>query len=204
MLKVIPEHLTDSPELVHWLKQEQDRGSEIVLHGYTHRSGGRWYGPWRRRLRARLFARHAAEFLTLTPAEIEERLVDGREILNRAGLRVTGFCAPGWLESSDVASVLRRLGFRYDVRMTHLLDLVNGRRMWTDWVGYMGADPLQENLVAIANRVNQLTAAAFPVMKVLVHPQGAQRSRRCRNVLDMIPSLMSDRSLTTYAQLVAE
>lgn len=204
VLKVIPQHLLATPELVHLLRQEQENGSEIVLHGYAHHSGDRWHGPWPRRLRARLFARHDAEFLSLPPGEMEARLVNGREILHRAGLSAAGFCAPGWLATSDLLPVLRGLGFRYDVRMTHLIDLKSQRRLWTDWIGYMGAGTVQERLVGIANRLNRLGARAFPVLKVFLHPQGARRSAACRRVLEQIPELMRERTLATYGQLVAE
>lgn len=204
VLKAVPENLLASPELVRLLNQEQEKGAEIVLHGYTHRRGDHWHSPWPRRLRAMLFAHHAAEFLTLTATEMEQRLFDGRDTLRRAGLRVSGFCAPGWLESSDTAPILRRLGFRYDIRMTHVLQLSNGRRIWTDWVGYMGSDGLQERLVGIANQLNRLGAPGFPVVKVFLHPQGARRSAACRKVLALIPKLMQGRGLVTYEQLVAE
>lgn len=151
-----------------------------------------------------VFARHDAEFLTLAPPEMQTRLSDGREILRRAGLSATGFCPPGWLESPDVPGILRRLGFRYDIRLTHLAELRNSERIWTYWIGYMGAGLAQERLVGIANVVNRLSARAFPVLKVFLHPQAARTSAACRKVLERIPDVMRGRTLATYGQLIAE
>ena len=202
VFKVIPQHLLESRELVHFLQAEQEAGSEIVLHGYAHRRHGRFHGPWRRRFRARLFARHDAELLTVPPQQLEPLLRDGRSLLATAQLIVRGFCAPGWIEPSGLRPVLRRLGFRYDVRMASIVDLATGHHIWTDWMGYMGAGGRQEQLVGIANLINRRAMPIFPVVKVFLHPQGARRSQACRQLLESLPQLRHGRTLTTYGELV--
>jgi predicted deacetylase len=204
VFKVIPEHLPDSPDLVKLLIDEQQRGSEIVLHGFSHRIDGHLRGPLWRQLRAAVFAPRAAEFLSLTPAEAERRVNDGRDILWRAGLSVSGFCAPAWLATPELRPILRRAGFRYDLAMTGVADLKTNRRIRTDWIGYMGAGPLQERLVAVAGAINRTAAPLFQVLKVFLHPQQAPESAACRRILDLIPVLMPDRRVTTYGQLVTE
>jgi uncharacterized protein len=202
VLKVIPARLRESPELVALLKAEQQNGSEVVMHGYTHRTNGPLRGPWPRRLRAAMFAADAAEFLSLSPEEMATRVASGRQILNEVGLRVNGFCAPGWLETAELPPILRRAGFRYDIRMTRLVDLQSRRRIWTDWLGYMGAGPLQDRLIAVANIANQLGAPLFAVLKCFLHPQGARRSPDCRRLLDLLPALMQERTPATYRDLI--
>jgi predicted deacetylase len=204
VLKVVPENLRFSSELMRLLRSEQAKGSEIVLHGYSHRRSGPWRGPWQRRLRAALFAPRQAEFLTLTPAEIESRLLRGCEILELAGLRANGFCAPAWIEPAGLHPILRRVGFRYDVAMTSLLDLATGRRIWMDWLGYMGAGRMQEALLGVASRINALVQPAFPAVKLFLHPQAVRESRAARHIIDVVPRLMRARSLTTYGGLLGE
>jgi predicted deacetylase len=203
VLKFIPENLGTSPELVQILIDEQRQGSEIVQHGFSHRTSGPFRGPWTRRLRASIFAQRDAEFLSLVPAEMASRLSRGRNILQGAGLSVSGFCAPGWLETPELPSILRGCGFRYNVAMTSVVDLANRRRIRTDWLGYMGAGRIQENLVGIADGVNRATAPLFSVLKVFLHPQQARSNAACGRILDLIPALVRDRTLTTYGQLVA-
>lgn len=202
--KVIPQHLLENRDLVTFLRREQDAGSEIVQHGYAHGRHGRLRGPWRRRLRSRLFAPNDAEFLTLTPQQTEALLIDGRAILSTAGLLATGFCAPGWIEPDRLRPILRRVGFRYDVALTCVVDLANGRRVWTDWVGYMGAGRVQETLVGVANRINQAAMPAFSTVKVFLHPAGARTSPACRRILEWLPALKRGRRLTTYGSLFGE
>jgi predicted deacetylase len=189
--------------LISFLLHEQERGSEIVLHGFTHRRSGPWQQPWRRQLRARLFSPNDAEFLSLSPVEIEARLGAGRSILEGAGLSVRGFAAPGWLASRELRPLLRRLGFRYDIAMTHVVDLQTHRRIWTDWIGYMGTGGLQERLVGIANLINRGVMPRFPVAKVFLHPQQARRSSACRRVLASISALLHERRPATYYELFA-
>jgi uncharacterized protein len=202
VLKVVPQRLPECPELIALLQAEQQKGSEIVMHGYSHRTGGSLRGPWRRRLRAEMFAADGAEFLSLSREEMATRVAGGRKILEEVGLHVSGFCAPAWLESMDLLPILRRAGFRYDIRLTHLVDLESARRIRMDWLGYMGAGPIQERLVAVANAVNRLGAPMFAVLKCFLHPQGARRNPACRRVLDLLPALTRERTLTTYGDLI--
>jgi uncharacterized protein len=202
VLKVVPEHLRASPDLIALLREEQGEGSEIVLHGFSHQSHGRFRGPWSSLLRAMIFAPQAAEFLTITPTEMELRLRAGREILASAGLEVRGFCAPGWLESPDLRAMLGRTGFRYDITMTRVVDLQADNTIVMAWLGYMGAGAVQEHLVGVADGLNLLAAPLYGVVKVFLHPQGARRSSACHRILDLIPTVMRDRSLVTYGQLV--
>src|SRR5579875_1511025 len=90
VLKVIPNadghgDVRAYPALVRLLADEVAAGSEVLLHGYTHRAAGPLRGPWPRRLRARLFAGTAAEFLTLDIAATRERLDAGRQMLRDCG-----------------------------------------------------------------------------------------------------------------------
>lgn len=202
VLKVIPKDLPDDPGLQTLLRDEQARGSEIVLHGYSHQTAGRLRGRWPARLRARLFAPHDAEFLSLAPADMTARLRAGRDALRQAGLEVTGFCPPGWLASPELPAALRAEGFRYAVGMTAVVELIGGRRIPTAWLGYMGSAPIQERLVGVANALARRAAPRFGTVKVFLHPQRAPGSAACRRVLEAIPELMKGRTLLTYGQLV--
>ncbi len=131
------------------------------------------------------------------------RLAEGRDIFQRAGLIASGFCAPGWLEAGDLHAILRRAGFRYDVLMTAVVDLANSRRIWTAWIGYMGAGSVQERFVGIADTINRAAAPLFSTLKVFLHPQGAPQNAASRRVLEGLPHLTRGRRLVTYGQLVA-
>jgi predicted deacetylase len=208
VLKVIPNEdgrhdVRADPALVRLLTGEAAAGSEIVLHGYTHRVAGpvRGYGP--AALRARLFAGSAAEFMTLDGAQMLERLRAGRQMLRDIGLDPVGFCAPGWLASPPLPRLLARCGFRYALTMAAILDLARRRRLWTPWLGYMGADAVQERLVRLGSDLLAPLTAYAPVIKVFLHPQGAPRSADCTRALREIARLARTRRLVTYERLLA-
>lgn len=207
VLKVVPnadgrDDVRRYPDVVRLLTAEAAAGSEILLHGYTHRADGPPRGSWPTRLRVQLFARAAAEFATLDPAAMMERLCDGRGILRDCALDPRGFCAPGWLATSELPSLLRRCGFAYYVTMMALLDLATGRRVLTPWLGYMGAGWAQEAMLGLGAAICTSASPHLPVVKVFLHPQGASASPACDRVLHALTRLVRSRTLTTYGEIL--
>jgi uncharacterized protein len=208
VLKVVPNadgtrDLRDDPALVRVLAAEVAAGSEVVLHGYTHRVAGPLRGPWSTCLRARHFAGMAAEFLTLDAIQMTERLSAGRQILQSVGVEPRGFCAPGWLAPPELLHLLRQCGFHYYVSMATLWDLGAGRRLRTPWLGYMGAGALQERLVGLGGRVLLAMATSVPVVKVFLHPQRARDAQACQRILQVLARLLRERRPVTYGTLLA-
>jgi predicted deacetylase len=208
VLKVVPNadgtrDLRDDPALVRVLAAEVAAGSEVVLHGYTHRVAGPLRGPWSTCLRARLFAGMAAEFLTLDAMQMMERLSTGRQILQSVGVEPRGFCAPGWLAPPELPHLLRQCGFHYYVSMATLWDLGAGRRLRTPWLGYMGAGALQERLVGLGGRALLAMATSAPVVKVFLHPQRARDAQACQRILHVLARLLQERRPLTYGSLLA-
>jgi len=208
VLKVVPNadgkrDVRDDPELVRVLAAEAVAGSEVVLHGYTHRVAGPLRGPWSSCLRAWLFAGVAAEFLTLDTVQMMERLSAGRQILQSTGVEPHGFCAPGWLAPPELPQLLRQCGFRYYVSMATLWDLGAGRRLRTPWLGYMGGGALQERLVGLGGRALLAMAPRAPVVKVFLHPQHARDAQACHRILHVLARLLQERRPVTYGTLLA-
>ncbi|MGH2390645.1 MAG: DUF2334 domain-containing protein [Chloroflexota bacterium] len=208
VLKVIPNEdgrhdIREYPEFARLLAREAAAGSEIMLHGYTHRVARpiRGFGP--RQVRGRLFAPTIAEFLTLDSRQTRERLLAGRQILRDVGIDPRGFCAPGWLASPELPRRLRDCGFQYYVSMMAVHDVIGKHRVWTPWIGYMGGGPAQERLVRLGGHAWMTAARTAPVLKVFLHPQGARRSADCTHILRLIPKLIEDRRIVSYGSLIA-
>ena len=207
VLKVIPNAqgrwpLQGSPELVRLLQAEAESGSEIVLHGFTHESAGRLRGaPWTR-LRARLFSPFSGEFLTLDGMAMRERLTAGRQALEQCGLKPRGFCSPGWLATAQLDQALIDCGFDYRIDLMSVKDLRRGRRLLTPWLGYMGADVLQERLVGAANILTSTAARRAPLIKVFFHPPRPATSRAFDRLLRRTARLRRERRPLTYSELL--
>lgn len=198
--------LNVSPGFVDLLREQVAAGSQLVLHGYLHQPdpGAAFMGPWQRRLRARLFARDAAEFLTLTPAAAEGELRQGLADFEHVGLpRPTTFCAPGWLSNAAAEVALPRAGLRY------LISMFGVRDLWSDWrisapsVGYMGAGSKQELGVQTLNTLVRWTKLPrAPVACVYLHPQGQPTGPRVRRQIALVSKLLGRGwQLATYDDL---
>jgi predicted deacetylase len=207
VLKVIPDEggvadVSRDPALIDLLRRETDGGSEVVQHGCTHRAAGRIRGAWPDRLLARLFAARDAEFVTLSRPAARERLAAGRVMLERAGFRPDGFCAPGWLGAAALEDDLRAAGFRYSLRTESVRDLSTGRLTLAPAVGFGGGGPRIEALRAVANAAVTRWPAPPRVLRVFLHPQGARTSAANARVLRDLPRWLEGRRIVTYAELL--
>lgn len=203
VLKVVPAQAGD--ELRELVAAEAGRGSEVVLHGWTHRRQGRARGGLLDRARSRLFAGGTDEFAALDPGEMAARLELGGAWLEALGLDRGGFCPPAWLAAPGLRTALRRAGFGYLVTLRGVEDLRTGRRVTLPPAGYMGAGPVQEALVGIGSALMARPLAAVlrsPARRVFLHPQGARGSRHCARTLAELERLARRLTPATYRSIL--
>jgi len=198
--------LRPDSELMDLLRGEEGAGSEIVVHGYTHRAEGPILGSGLAALRGRLFAPADAEFLTVSREEGRQRLVRGREVLESAGLRVSGFCAPGWLAPGWIDATAREAGYGYVIGMVRISDLLRGRSRYVPGFGYMGADTFQERLVSVGGAVsvslNRRLGRQVPHLTAFLHPARAPLAPGAAHTLERIAGLAGHLPLVTYTGLL--
>ena len=210
-LLVIPFHerqvrITADDPTVRWLKALRDDGAELVMHGLTHRMGPaagrvRWRGPlgW---YVTRGFARGQGEFANLDAAETRDRLDQGREILEGAGLAdaTCGFGPPAWLLSNAARQTVRDAGFAY-------YELLSGLRIPGDrclaprcigWGSLTGVEAVATNAWAA------LQARRTPVdTRIAVHPHDMRRARSRRSIERTLRRLVERCTLRRYRDHVA-
>ena len=198
--------LAPDSELMDLLRAEQGAGSEIAVHGYTHRAEGPILGSGPAALRARLFAPADAEFLTISREEARRRLARGREVIESAGLRVSGFCAPGWLAPAWLDETAREAGYGYVIGMVRIADLVRARSRYVPGFGYMGADAVQERLVGVGGDVsvslNRWLGEQVPHLTAFLHPARAPLAPEAARTLERIAGLATHLPLATYTALL--
>jgi hypothetical protein len=209
VLKVIPAErdapAESSAALVALARREAALGSEIVLHGWTHRADGPLRGSFTDRLRARLFAGDAAEFLSTDAAEMTRRLAACRAWADAAGVEVSGFCPPAWLAAAGLPEAARAAGFRYIALLRGLRDLDRGGWVLLPPRGYMGAGAGQERMVRAAGALLSRPLAALlrsPAQRRFLHPQNADRSRDCARQLREVARLARSHETGTYRELL--
>lgn len=133
-LLVVPDHhhrgsVDADADFVAWLRQLEEAGHEIVLHGFYHRREPRPGGRWWQKLVTEHYTAGEGEFYDLPYAEARRRLEAGRAMLSAAGFTVSGFIAPAWLLGEEAERAARDEGFAYTTRLGGVLDLRSGA--WT-------------------------------------------------------------------------
>ena len=104
----------------------QNKGHEIVLHGYFH---DRKESPpeklstvfW-----TRLYTNREAEFLDLPRETARARLEKGRALFDSLGWRATGFVAPAWLMVEGLTNLLAEMKSAYTTRLGEVIPLLPG------------------------------------------------------------------------------
>jgi len=88
--------LGGDPEFVRWIREREQDGAEVFLHGFRHDEweSGRSLTD---HLRAIGRTDYEAEFLGLSPAEAGRRIAEGSATLRALRLNPIGFVAPAWL-----------------------------------------------------------------------------------------------------------
>lgn len=197
------EALADDTALVELLRDEAARGSEIVVHGWSHVARGRLRGGWPTRLRARLFAPHDAEFVCYEPDEAAALAGQARAELADLGLPARGFCAPGWLGGPGLDDALAGAGFDYAIKFAGVTRLQPRRWIRAPAVGYMGAGSFSERLTGIENALTLHWPVEPQVLRVFLHPRDAASSTACAAALRTLPELATRREVVTYAELLS-
>ncbi len=128
---VVPEfHHTGSllqdKEFCRTVTDWQDKGHEIVLHGYYH---DRKESPPERLSTifwTRFYTNREAEFLDLPLETARLRVERGRALFASLGWRARGFVAPAWLMAEGLPNLLAEMGFAYTTRLREIIPLLPG------------------------------------------------------------------------------
>jgi len=184
VFKVVPSwhgghRLSDYPAFVAFLKSHMDTGSEMCLHGLEHAARGPLVaGSVAYRVRARLFAPQAAEFLTLSPNQARKAIDAGVAEFDRVSLGAPcTFCAPAWLMPPEYKGILRAAGISTYVGMYSVENLETGVRRHIPGFGFMGGSGLHELGIRSMNTMTRPLTRHANTIKVYLHPDTTGRGR---------------------------
>lgn len=102
--------LVEDQPTVDWLAARRSRGDAIVLHGYDQAAT----------------KKRRDEFAALPAHEANLRLMAADRVMEQTGLRTRLFAAPGWTASAGAIEMLPRNGFRLNIGLSEITDLVRG------------------------------------------------------------------------------
>lgn len=204
---VVPNHWGDCPivpgsPFAARLRRWAESGVEMFLHGYFHRDEAQHQGT-ANRLRSRFMTAGEGEFLGLTRADAEARIVEGRALLEDViGRQIDGFVAPAWLYGEGALRALEEC--RIPVAEDHL-------RVWSPATG---AQLAHGPVITWASRTrlrlaSSLAAAAvlrhapLQTLRIGVHPPDCRHPALVRSIQRTFTKAVTMRRPAAYGALLA-
>ncbi|HLQ76282.1 MAG TPA: polysaccharide deacetylase family protein [Terriglobia bacterium] len=184
-----------------WLREQQNHGDELILHGYEHVGVGK-PESLADRIRNRLFTQNEGEFLSLNYAEARRRIELGVWIFKAAALRSRGFIPPAWLINRDGLAAARDMGFEYTNSYMYFSDLTTGNSFFAPSLVF-GPGTLNEDVgIALQSVVSKLLVRR-PLVRVVIHPPCIDNPRRFAQILEMVKAQLAHHEPVTYSDLLS-
>jgi uncharacterized protein len=194
----------DCPSLIGSLREEAARGSELVLHGFSHVFQGS-YDRFRDRARDLLTTRGCAEFSAVDAATARELIARGIGDLEPVlGCKFKGFTAPGWWQGPSVAAELRKAGFLFYTLTFGIVDLVRDKFLKSPVVvGLPGQGVVSSRLLrAFSFRLVPFWMRNRPLVRVALHPYDLDNALFMREVESLLKREMETRKVSVYEDLI--
>mgnify|MGYP001772903250 CR=1 FL=1 len=166
-------------EIKQWL-DENIKDNEVVLHGYTHKSG-KFYSY------KDLFTNQEGEFAYYQ--DTEERIKKGLEMLKSLGYKPEGFIPPAWLMKKSDFQLLKKYGFKFTTDRRFVYDLKNDKKILSPVLSF-GSRGFIETLSVISfKRYFSILKLLNPVViRIALHPVDAVNKKKLKLVKDILDS----------------
>ena len=182
----------DHSEFCARLRELQQNGHEVYLHGYFHKSSmasltgdddGRAHNL-RRIFTQKLVSTGEAKFSDVSVGEARERIEKGEAVLERAGLRIDGFVAPAWSMPRWMHDVLSERGYRFTEDHLRVYDPQQKRARPTVLLNYASRTPGRLASSVLWCRAAKRARALLPA-RIAIHP-GDMRHPLLRHEVDVL------------------
>lgn len=187
-----------------WLQESDERGHEIVIHGYYHQRPRRAQESTRRKAITRIYTADEGEFYDL---EYETALSLMREAQNEftaSGLRVSGFVAPAWLLGTEAERAAQKAGFRYTTSLREVHDFASGQRFASQTLVYSVRSDWRCAVSLLWNRVLFQRLTDNRLLRLGLHPPDFDHPGIWRQITTLIGKGLRDRLPNTYQSWLDE
>ena len=205
---VIPDYhgewpLEEFPDFCRWLRELEENGVEMVLHGCRHEDSGNRLST-ADRIRSAFFTRGEGEFLGLDEKTAEKLLLEGREILKRTlGKEISGFTAPAWLYSRGSIAALARTGFIFAENRWRIWAPRTGRTILRmPAVNYAGGGLLKRFIAALWVMVSVTVFCGSETVRFAVHPCDFEDGVRQKAIIKRLKTLLRRREAVSFTDLL--
>jgi predicted deacetylase len=199
-LLAVPHHeewveLDKHPPTIRFLRELENRGACVVMHGLTHRMEGRVWSPLGI-ARAYLFARGQGELYNQNTDETARRLDRGQEILYRAGLlrAAQAFVPPAWLLSLAARRAIAGRGFDFYEVLGGIVG--RGRLGARRLLGWQAVSVAETRIASVLSPWQRRPPDQD--MRLAIHPDDIARPQQQRAICDVVTGLLPQVHLSNY------
>lgn len=194
-------------EFVFWLRQLENKGDELVQHGYDHiqqttilKNVGNF--SLQEKI-LELYAQKYAEFQNIDYNEARKRVRKGKEIMRLAGIMPVGFVPPVWLINPESEQAIKDEGFSYMALVNSLKIFSSGKNLKSEVVGFASSPKITDYLLRFYNLyLTKIRLKDRKLVQVAIHPQDLRNAKTFKYILKIIDGLRKDRQLITYANFL--
>lgn len=191
-------------DFMQWLRDLENHGHEIVIHGYFHQRPRRSRETLRERFVTRVYTSDEGEFYDLDYAEAFRRITQARDEFVSAGLTPRGFIAPAWLLAPEGERAAADAELEYTTRLTTVRDLRSGHDFAARSLVYSVRNGWRRGVSLAWNAALARVMAAAPLMRLSIHPPDIEHRDIWRQILSLAETLATKRTPTTYRDWLAE
>jgi hypothetical protein len=208
-LLVVPHYhheklITDDRDFVVWLRDLEQAGHEIVIHGFFHERPRREQEKVFEKLMTRYYTQGEGEFFDLPYEEALRRITQARDLFGSAGLNPRGFIAPAWLLSSEGERAARDAEMEYTTRLRTVRDLRSGQIFEARSLVYSVHNNWRRVASLAWNQILLQATRDKTLLRLSIHPPDSQFSAIWDQIERFISEMLELRTPITYQDWIAE
>jgi predicted deacetylase len=208
-LLVVPDYhhhgkAIDDARFVSWLRELEEAGHEIVIHGYFHQRPRRNGEGLREKFLTRFYTNDEAEFFDLGYDEALARITTARDEFRAAKLSPIGFIAPAWLLGREGEEAAREAGMQYTTRLGSVTDLLTNESQPARSLVYSTRAPWRQTASLAWNAALVRGAEMRELVRLSIHPADFATPKIRAQILALAARFAGTRKPTTYRDWIAQ
>jgi predicted deacetylase len=186
------------PLFSEWLKKLEERGYEIVIHGFFHERSRRTDESLPQKFITRFYTADEGEFYDIIYADALRLISDARDDFERHGLSPVGFIAPAWLLSVQGEQAAGAVGMTYTTRLGSVRDLRANKTFRSQSLVYSTRSRWRRIVSLGWNRAVFWRQRHNSLLRLSIHPSDISHPRVWRQILRFVDRALADRTPLTY------
>ncbi len=202
-LLVVPDHhrqgrSMEDPDFSDWLREQEARGHEIVIHGFFHQRARRAKEGARSKVVTRFYTADEGEFYDLGYDEARRLITEAREDFESHGFHLHGFIAPAWLIGAEAARAAIDAGMSYTTTLRTVRDFARDRTVLSQSLVYSVRSGWRRTMSLAWNRSLFRRLAGNPLLRLGIHPPDLEHPAIWEQITMLIDEALIDRQPMTY------